>query len=79
MQPKSFVVTTPYAQPLGSSQSYYRDRSQISKGYLHLLLTREPYHESVFVRIETAYRKRTENRFKAQARALGYQLVPAAS
>ena len=42
----------------------------------HLLTTREAYDDSVFAKAEEKYRKRTENRLNAQAKALGFTLVP---
>jgi transposase len=64
---------------LGAPKAITATAHKLARIIYHLLLTREPYDESVFARIETEYQKRTENRLKAQARALGYQLVPAAS
>jgi hypothetical protein len=64
---------------LGAPKAITATAHKLARILYHLLLTREPYDESVFARIETEYQKRTENRLKAQARALGYQLVPAAS
>jgi transposase len=43
----------------------------------HLLTTREPYDESRLAAAEADHRRRTETRLRAQARALGFQLVPA--
>jgi len=62
-----------------SSQSDYRDRSQTSKDHLSPIAHPRAYDGGVFARIEIGYQKRTENRLKAQAKALGYALVPAAS
>lgn len=42
----------------------------------HLLTTREAYDDSVFAKAEEKYRNRAENRLKAQAKTLGFRLVP---
>jgi transposase len=44
----------------------------------HLLTTREAYDDSVFAKADEKYRKRAENRLNAQAKALGFTLVPVA-
>jgi hypothetical protein len=44
----------------------------------HMLKTRESYDQGVFARLEIRYRQRVESRLKAQARALGLALIPAA-
>ncbi len=43
-----------------------------------LLTTRDPYDASRLAAAEAEHRRRTESRLRAQARALGFQLVPAA-
>jgi len=44
----------------------------------HLLTTKEAYDDSVFAKAEERYRKRSDNRLKAQAQALSFTLVPTA-
>jgi len=45
---------------------------------VHLLLsTRQPYDESVFAKMEEATRLRKQAKLKAQAKALGFNLIPA--
>ena len=56
---------------LGAPKAITATAHKLARIIYHLLLTREPYDESVFARIETEYQKRTENRLKAQARARG--------
>jgi hypothetical protein len=41
------------------------------------LTTRQPYQESIFIEQEIRFRKRKEARLRAQARELGFHLVPA--
>jgi transposase len=43
----------------------------------HLLTTRQSYAETRLAAAEAQHRQRTESRLRAQARALGFQLVPA--
>jgi transposase len=38
----------------------------------HLLTTRQPYDESIFIEQELRFRKRKEARLRAQARELGF-------
>lgn len=42
----------------------------------HLLATKEAYDDGVFAKAEQKHRKRAENRLNAQAKALGFTLVP---
>jgi transposase len=62
---------------LGAPKAITATAHKLARIIYHLLITREPYDEGVFARIESGYQKRTENRLKAQALALGYALVPA--
>lgn len=64
---------------LGAPKAITATAHKLARIVYHLLMTHEPYDEGVFGRLESGYRKRTENRLKAQAKALGYALVPAAS
>jgi transposase len=63
----------------GAPKAITATAHKLARIIYHLLITREPYDESAFALIEASYQKRTENRLKLQARALGYVLVPAAS
>ncbi len=42
----------------------------------HLLTTHESYDETRLAKAEQDHRQRTESRLRAQARVLGFQLVP---
>jgi transposase len=61
---------------LGAPKAITATAHKLARIIYHLLITREPYDEDVFARIEIGYQKRTENRLKAQALALGYALAP---
>lgn len=62
---------------LGSPQAITATAHKLARITYHLITTRQAYDESVFARDEEHYKKRSETRLKAQARALGFQLVPA--
>jgi transposase len=64
---------------LGPPKAITAAAHKLARVVFHLLKTKEPYDESVFVKAEQNYRKRTEIRLKAQAQALGYLLVAAQS
>jgi transposase len=63
---------------LGAPKAITATAHKLARIIYHLLTTHAPYDEGVFARLEAAYRKRAENRLKAQAQALGYVVVPAA-
>jgi len=62
---------------LGAPKAITATAHKLARIVYHLLTTRQPYDDSVFAKAEERYRKRTENRLKAQAQALGFTLVPA--
>ena len=62
---------------LGSPQAITATAHKLARIAYHLITTGQPYDESIFARDEERYKKRTEVRLKAQARALGFQLIPA--
>ena len=61
---------------LGAPKAITATAHKLARIVYHLLTTREPYAESRVAQAEEVYRKRMESRLHAQARALGYQLVP---
>jgi len=61
---------------LGSPQAITATAHKLARITYHLITTGQTYDESVFARDETRYKKRAEVRLRAQARALGFQLVP---
>jgi transposase len=62
---------------LGAPKAITATAHKLARSIYHLLTTREPYAESRLAQPEEMYRKRLEARLHAQARVLGYQLVPA--
>jgi transposase len=62
---------------LGAPKAITATAHKLARIIYHLLTTHEPYAESQLAKVENGYRKRLEARLYAQARALGYQLVPA--
>jgi len=63
---------------LGAPKAITATAHKLARILYHLLTTREPYAESQLAKHEGMYRKRLESRLYAQARALGFPLVPAA-
>ena len=49
---------------------------KLARIVFHMVTTGEAYDESLFARSEAKYRLHRENRLKANARQLGFQLVP---
>jgi hypothetical protein len=49
---------------------------KLARIVFHLVTTKEPYNESVFVRCEEETKKRAELRLKKQAAQLGFQVIP---
>lgn len=64
---------------LGAPKAITAAAHKLARVVFHLLTTKEPYDDSVFAEAEERYRQRTANRLKAQAHALGFNLVPGAS
>jgi transposase len=61
---------------LGAPKAITATAHKLARILYHLLTTRQPYAESQLAKAEDVYRKRLESRLYAQARALGFQLVP---
>ncbi len=61
---------------LGPPQAVTATAHKLARIVYHLLTTGQAYDESVFARDEARYTKHVEKRLKAQARALGFQLIP---
>jgi len=61
---------------LGAPEAITAAAHKLARIVYHLLTTREPYDESRLAKAEQDHRRRTESRLRAQARALGFQLVP---
>jgi len=61
---------------LGAPKAITATAHKLARIVYHLLTTRQPYAETRLAAAEEAHRHRTESRLRAQARALGYTLVP---
>jgi transposase len=61
---------------LGSPKAITAAAHKLARIIFHILTTRQPYDETIFAKLEEKARVRTEARLKAQAKALGFQLVP---
>jgi len=64
---------------LGAPKAITAAAHKLARIVFHMLTTREPYDESVFAKAEQKNLQRMESRLKAQAQALGYQLLSAQS
>ena len=61
---------------LGAPKAITATAHKLARILYHLLTTRQPYAETRLAAAEAQHRQRTEARLRAQARALGFQLVP---
>jgi len=61
---------------LGAPKAITATAHKLARIIYHLLITRQPYDESIFIAEEIRFHKRKEARLRAQARELGFQLVP---
>jgi transposase len=62
---------------LGAPKAITATAHKLARIIYHLLTTHEPYDETRLAKAEQDHRQRIETRLRAQARALGFQLVPA--
>ena len=61
---------------LGAPKAITATAHKLARILYHLLTTHEPYTETRLAVAEADHQRRTESRVRAQARALGFQLVP---
>jgi transposase len=61
---------------LGAPKAITATAHKLARIIYHLITTRQPYDESRLAAAEADHQRRTESRLRAQARALGFQLVP---
>jgi hypothetical protein len=61
---------------LGAPKAITAAAHKLARIVYHLLTMQQPYDESIFIQQEMRFRKRTEARLRAQARELGFQLLP---
>jgi hypothetical protein len=64
---------------LGAPKAITATAHKLARILFHLLTTKEAYDDSVFARSEERCQQRARKRLIAQARALGFNLVPAQS
>ena len=64
------------SRKLGKPSAITATAHKLARIVFHLLTTKEPYNESVFVRFEEETKKRAELRLKKQAAQLGFQVIP---
>jgi len=63
---------------LGAPQAITAAAHKLARIFFHMVTTKQAYNETIFAEQEAIYRQRLHNRLQAQARQLGYQLVPVA-
>jgi len=61
---------------LGAPKAITATAHKLARILYHLLTTRQPYAETRLAAAEEHHRHRTESRLRAQARVLGFELVP---
>jgi hypothetical protein len=61
---------------LGTAQAITATAHKIARILYHVLLTKEPYSETVFHRCDEQAQQRAEIRLRKQAARLGFQLLP---
>jgi len=61
----------------GAPKAITATAHKLARIVYHLITTRQPYQESRLAAADAAHRRHSESRLRAQARALGFQLVPA--
>jgi transposase len=61
---------------LGAPKAITATAHKLARIVYHLITTQQPYAESRLAAAEADHQRRTESRLRAQARVLGFQLVP---
>jgi transposase len=61
---------------LGTAQAITATAHKIARVLYHVLLTKEPYAETVFHKCDKHARQRAEMRLRKQAALLGFQIIP---
>lgn len=61
---------------LGTAQAITATAHKIARVLYHILLTKQPYTETVFHRCDEHARRRAEMRLRKQAALLGFQIIP---
>jgi hypothetical protein len=61
---------------LGAPKAITAAAHKLARIVFHMLSTRQPYEEAILRKNEQHFRARAEARLRAQAKALGYSLLP---
>jgi transposase len=61
---------------LGAPEAVTATAHKLARILYHILRTKEPYNESVFLRHDLEAIKRAEDRLRKQAAKLGFQVIP---
>ena len=61
---------------LGAPKAITATAHKLARIVYHLITTQQPYAESRLAAADADHQRRTESRLRAQARVLGFQLVP---
>jgi transposase len=61
---------------LGTAQAITATAHKIARVLYHVLLTKEPYSETIFHKCDEHTRRRGEKRLRKHATPLGFQLIP---
>jgi transposase len=64
---------------LGTASAITATAHKIARVVYHVLLTKEPYSETVFYQCDEQSRQRAQLRLRKYARQLGFQLTPIAA
>jgi transposase len=62
---------------LGAPEAVTATAHKLARIVYHMLTTKEPYCESVFIKYDEQAQLRAELRLRTQAAKLGFQLTPA--
>jgi hypothetical protein len=61
---------------LGAPQALTATAHKLARIVFHMLLTKEPYNESVLIKWDQQANMRAESRLRAQAAKFGFRLTP---
>ena len=61
---------------LGAPKAITAAAHKLARIIFHLVTTRQEFNDSRFAADQSQYRKRQETKLRANAKALGFQLIP---
>ena len=67
---------SPHARETRRTKSYYRGRTKLARIIFQLITTRQEFDDTRFAADQLRHLKRQENKLRAKAHALGFQLIP---